>query len=80
MKLLNFKNLDKLTNKIRTEQQATNYFIKLRWGNKINPVCPFCDQCGAYNFKHQNKTFKCKHCNKIFSYKTGTIFENTKIY
>ena len=23
--------------------------------------------------------FKCKHCNKIYSYKTGTIFENTKI-
>ena len=50
MKLLNFNNLDELTNKIRTEQQAINYFIKLRWGNKI------------------------------FSYKTGTIFENTKIY
>lgn len=79
MKLLNFKNLDELTNKIKTEKQAINYFIKLRWGNKINPVCPFCNKCGAYNFKNQNKTFKCKHCNKIFSYKTGTIFENTKI-
>ena len=79
MKLLNFKNLDELTSKIKTEKQAINYFIKLRWGNKINPVCPFCNQCGAYNFKNQNKTFKCKHCNKIYSYKTGTIFENTKI-
>ena len=44
MKLLNFKNLDELTNKIKTEKQAINYFIKLRWGNKINPVCPFCNK------------------------------------
>lgn len=79
IKLLNFKNLNELTNKIRTEKQAINYFNKLRWGNKINPICPFCNHCGAYNFKNQNKTFKCKHCNKIYSYKTGTIFENTKI-
>ena len=79
MKLLNFKNFDELTSKVKTEKQAINYFLKLRWGNKINPVCPFCNKCGAYNFKNQNKTFKCKNCNKIYSYKTGTIFENTKI-
>ena len=78
MKLLKFENIVELTDKIKTEKQAINYFVKLRWGNKVEVKCPFCG-CDAYNLKNQNTCFKCKKCYKKFSYKTGTIFENTKI-
>jgi transposase-like protein len=80
-----FKNLLELIESFKTEQQAINFFVQLRWNGKVK--CPF-KTCKAnelevednkiYKFA-DNKRFKCSCCKKIFSFKTGTIFENTKL-
>lgn len=76
---MKFTNLLELINKIKTESQAVRYFIKMRWNGKI--TCPHCGHSEAYTLKGKTKAYKCKSnkCNKLFSYKTGTIFENSKI-
>ena len=69
-------------NYFRTEQQCINYFIKQRW--KGNITCPHKNCKKFYNvdnkiYKLKSGTdFKCACCGRIFSYKTGTIFENSK--
>lgn len=77
--MINFNNLLQLVEKLRTEKECINYFIQARWSGII--TCPFCNCKKVYNLKQSNEKFKCRHnkCYKIFSYKTGTIFENTKI-
>jgi transposase-like protein len=67
----------------KTEKEAIAFFIKQRWNDKI--TCPHkdCFKCGKENNKiytlKDGKNFKCTSCNRLFSYKTGTIFEDTKI-
>jgi transposase-like protein len=82
---MNFNNLLDLATKISTESIAIAYFIKMRWNENI--VCPFKD-CVANEFKDtkkkiyvykNGKDFKCSCCKKRFSYKTGTVIENSKI-
>lgn len=64
----------------KTERKAVNYFIKMRWNGNVQ--CPYkeCDnnKNKCYTLKSE-KDFKCASCGKTFSYKTGTIFENSKI-
>lgn len=75
-----FSSLLDFQNFFKTEKKAVNYFIKMRWNGNV--TCPYkeCDnnknQC--YTLKSE-KDFKCASCGKTFSYKTGTIFENSKI-
>jgi transposase-like protein len=72
-------NILKVVKNFKTENEAIQFFIKQRWANKVE--CPF-GTCSAeskiYNLK-SGKDFKCSCCGKIFSYKTRTIFEDTKI-
>jgi transposase-like protein len=79
------KNLIKLINGFKSEKEAIKFLIQQRWNGKI--ICPYKD-CIANEFKDdKNKIynlktghdFKCSCCKRNFSYKTGTIFENTKI-
>jgi transposase-like protein len=69
----------------KTEKKAISYFIKMRWNGKVE--CPF-ENCDSKHFTSakkkiytlkSGKDFKCACCGKIFSYKTGTIFENSKL-
>jgi transposase-like protein len=64
----------------KTERKAVIYFIKMRWNSNVQ--CPYkeCDnnKNKCYTLKSE-KDFKCASCGKTFSYKTGTIFENSKI-
>lgn len=84
MKREKFESLLDLNDYFRTEKQAISYFIKMRWNGKI--TCPFKD-CPVNEFNVENNkiyilknnNFKCSCCKKIFSFKTGTIFENSKI-
>jgi transposase-like protein len=72
-------NILKVVKNFKTENEAIQFFIKQRWNGKVE--CPF-GTCSAenkiYNLK-SGKDFKCSCCGKIFSYKTRTIFEDTKI-
>ena len=78
-----FESLYDLQDYFRTERQCINYFIKQRW--KGNITCPHENCKKFYNvdnkiYKLKSGTdFKCACCGRIFSYKTGTIFENSKI-
>ena len=74
-----FNSILALLEKLQTEMDCINFFIKQRWNGKI--VCPYndCKHEGVvYEFK-DGKRFQCSCCDRVFSYKTGTIFENTKI-
>jgi len=55
-----------------------NYYILIRWDR--NPVCPY-ESCGHDKvFKYSNgKTYKCSCCQKQFSVRVGTIFEDSKV-
>ncbi len=74
-----------LIEKLNTEQDCINFLIKARWNDKV--TCPYKD-CTANKFQDDTnkiyhfsdgKRFQCSCCDRIFSYKTATIFENTKI-
>ena len=59
------------------EDSCRKYLEKRRWGN--TPTCPHCGNAQKiYRYKN-GKTFKCAHCKKQFSVKTGTIYENSNI-
>lgn len=78
----NSKNLIKLINNFKNDKEAVKFFIQQRWNGKVK--CPY-KTCKSNEFETENKIYeiatgyKCSCCNKKFSYKTGTIFENTKI-
>lgn len=85
MKKKMFESLLDLNDYFRTEKQCIEYFIKMRWNGKI--TCPY-KNCESNEFEVENnkiyvlkskKDFKCSCCGKTFSYKTGTVFENSKI-
>lgn len=82
---MNFNNLLDLATKISTEAIAIAYFIKMRWNGEV--TCPYRD-CVVNEFEvkgnkiytySNGKDFKCSHCKRRFSYKTGTVLENSKI-
>ncbi len=70
----------------KTLQQAIRYFsdeqvcidtiAKMRWPN--GPVCPKCGH-GEHYYLATQKRWKCKKCSKQFSFKVGTIFEDSPI-
>ena len=72
--------------KPRTLQQAIRYFsdeqvcidtvARLRWKN--GRVCPACGH-GEHYYLATQKRWKCKGCQKQFSVKLGTIFEDSPI-
>ena len=52
------------------------FVARLRW-----PDGPECPRCGspAYSFLSTRRTWKCKDCNKQYSVKLGTIFEDSPL-
>ena len=55
---------------------ATDYVAKLRWPN--GPTCP---RCGSqeYSYLTTRRIWKCKGCEKQYSVKLGTIFEDSPL-
>ena len=83
MKPRKIETLINVINGFQSEKEAITFFIKQRWNGKI--TCPHKD-CFRYGleknkiyFLKDGKNFKCTSCNRLFSYKTGTIFEDTKL-
>lgn len=76
--LKKFSNLIELVTYFKNEQVCINYLAKIRWDR--NPVCPY-ESCGHNKvFKYSNgKTYKCSCCQKQFSVRVGTIFEDSKV-
>ena len=54
------------------EESAKKYLEEKRWGNK--PVCPFCGKRhGVEGY------FECGECGKVYTVRTGTIFERSHV-
>lgn len=62
------------------EDKAREYLEALRWPE--GPVCPHCQQTGAYPIKGGRAgLYRCKQgkCRKQFTVTVGTVFERSKI-
>jgi transposase-like protein len=58
------------------EQACLDHLREIRWED--GEVCPHCGNRKIYEFK-DGKTFKCATCRNKFSFKVGTIFENSPL-
>jgi len=66
------------------EQKAVEFLEKLRWGG--NPYCPHCGSVDVYQMRkrgtnERNARFlwRCNDCNKQFTVRIGTVFEDSRI-
>jgi len=58
------------------EKTCIEYMIQKRWNGK--PKCPRCNSEKVYRYS-DNKRFKCPACDKQFTVKIGTIFEDSPL-
>ena len=70
-----FNNIIALTLYFNSEEKCKQAIIESRWGDDV--VCPYCSKHHCH--KRTDGRWCCSKCNKNFSEKVGTIFENTKI-
>ena len=65
--------------KFSTEHKALVYLEKLRW--KTGAICPHCGEKKTYkcNRKNEYGYHECSKCHKVFTVRTGTIFERSHI-
>jgi transposase-like protein len=80
MKKKNLGNLMEFINGFKSEMEAIKFFIERRWNGNV--TCPYQDcnnnEAKIYHLK-DGKNFKCSCCSRVFSYKVGTIFDDSKI-
>lgn len=73
----NMTNLIDFYKQFGDEQACRDYLEKMRWGDKI--ICPHCGVIDkAYKYK-DGRLFKCRECQKQFTVRVGTIFEDSKL-
>jgi transposase-like protein len=74
-----FKSIIDLVKAFPTEQSCHHYLVGLRWGGGYME-CPYddCNGDNPYIFKDGIR-YKCKCCKRIYTAKTGTIFEASKL-
>jgi transposase-like protein len=76
--LRKFKTLVDLLTYFKDEQVCRDYLELIRWNGKI--VCPYKECRHDHVFKYTDgKRYKCAKCQRQFSVKVGTIFEDSKI-
>lgn len=75
--------LEALKNASVNEAQAVAFFEKQRWGDR--PSCPRCWSVDVYQMKgrdgERNKDYRwrCRGCQKFFTVRTETVFEETRL-
>jgi transposase-like protein len=72
------KNLIQAIRQFSDLQQAHDFFVNERWPNGV--ACPRlgCGSADIAKIANRN-TWRCRECNRQFSAKTGTIFEDSPI-
>jgi len=67
-----------------SEAAAVAFFEEQRWGK--SPTCPECESADVYQMKdrktgERNKDYRwrCRHCGRLYSVRTGMIFEESLI-
>lgn len=78
IQLQKFTNLMDLLKHFSNEQVCRDYLETIRWEGNLS--CPYKD-CGATKvFKYNDgKRYKCSACQRQYSVRVGTIFEDSKI-
>ncbi len=75
--MIKLKNLYEFLEDNPSEQDCINYFEEIRWKGKT-PTSPFDTNSKVYKCKKGNR-YQCKNTKKYFNFRTGTVFENSKI-
>ena len=76
--LRKFQTLVDLLLYFKDEQTCRDYLELIRWNGKI--ICPYKECKHDHVFKYTDgKRYKCAKCQRQFSVKVGTIFEDSKI-
>lgn len=76
--LRKFQTLVDLLLYFKDEQTCRDYLELIRWNGKI--VCPYKECKHDHVFRYTDgKRYKCAKCQRQFSVKVGTIFEDSKI-
>ena len=70
-----FNSLFELVIYFDTEEKCRKFISANRWGDNV--VCPYCGEQHCY--ERSDGRFKCPHCNKSFSCRVGTIFEDSNL-
>jgi transposase-like protein len=71
---MKFKSLLHFLDHFKDEKTCLKYFESTRWGN--NPICPHCEAQKPYV---TTRGYRCRECNKKFTAKIGTIYQNSKL-
>lgn len=76
IQLQKFNNLIELLTYFKKEDTCKRYLEKIRWDGKL--TCPYleCQHDKVYKCKGR---YKCANCERIYSVRVGTIFEDSKI-
>jgi len=75
--------LDELRRATGSEALAVEFMEKHRWGN--SPACPRCGDINVYKMLGKNGErnadyrWRCRGCLKMFTVRTGTIFEESRL-
>lgn len=76
--LQKFSTLIDLLTYFEDEQVCRDYLELLRWPEGIRCAYKECGHDKVFKFAN-GKTYKCAKCQRQFSIKVGTIFEDSKI-
>lgn len=64
-------------NIIHIINNAEAIWLRFRWKNGT-PVCPYCER-KTKQYLCKNNRYKCNHCNRKYSSRVKTIFQNSKL-
>src|SRR6267154_5449745 len=65
------------------EKSAVEFLERQRWEN--SPACPRCESSEVYQMtgrdgqRNKDYRWRCRSCEKFFTVRTGTIFEETRL-
>lgn len=62
-----------------TENDWFDYFRNIRFGGLDKSICPRCGAIDAHYFFKAQKRWRCKHCHRYFSIKSGTVWADSKL-
>lgn len=74
---MQFNTLIELITTLKTERDCHHYLASERWRDGVL-ICPYCSHERAYVFRDGIR-YKCTACRKIYTAKTGTFMEASKL-
>ena len=74
---ITYKSLLDLTNAFPDEESCVKHLESLRWPKGI--ICPLCGGSRKFHKLTPGHIYKCSDCEKTFSVRKGTIFEESRL-